>query len=129
MSNFAWQSWITKSLLIVGMAIGCATLAAAQGSQRFSGAVDVHKFPTELNETFQLNIPERHINERNYDVATAVELATGDRNDLRVRVGVGLHADTIDVRLRNVTGTVRFRGSLQRIVDLLNVHLSSGPSR
>jgi hypothetical protein len=37
-----------------------------------------------------------------------------------MNVGVEVRAGKIDVLMRNVTGTVRFRGSIQRILDLIN---------
>jgi len=83
----------------------------------------------ELSETFELNIPDRRIIERNFESSTAVELNAPDRNDLRVHVGVALRADTIDVRLRNVTGSVRFHGSLQRILNLLDLRIKATPSQ
>jgi hypothetical protein len=74
---------------------------------------------TVADETFDLNISERHIQEKDFQASTSLELATGNAKDVRVQVGVSVRASAIDVTLRNVTGTVRFRGSLQSILDLL----------
>ena len=84
---------------------------------------------TEADETFDLNITERHIQEKDFHASTAVEIAPNNGRDVRVQVGVAVRASTIDVTLRNVTGTVRFRGSLQKILNLLQVSTGSTPTR
>jgi hypothetical protein len=84
---------------------------------------------TTIDETFDLNIPERHITENDFAASTAVEIGDQNKNDLRLQVGVALEAKRIDVTLRNVTGTVRFRGSLQRLVDLVNTRPKVHPPR
>jgi len=70
-----------------------------------------------VDEDFELNIDRRRITETNYQAATAVE--AGGEGGLRLRVGVAVRADSIDVLLRNVRGHVRFRGSLAPVLRLL----------
>lgn len=73
-----------------------------------------------VNENFELNIAERRITERDFYASTAIETDAGDSHGLSLRVGVGVGASEIDVLLRNVRGSVRFRGSLEvlrRILD------------
>jgi hypothetical protein len=77
------------------------------------------------DETFDLNISERHIRETDFQAATAVGIATGNGSNLRVQVGVAVRASAIDVTMRNVNGTVRFRGSLQSILNLLRMRTES----
>ncbi len=76
----------------------------------------------EADELFVLDIKERHINEAKFSASTAVEIGPEESKNVRVHVGVALSALSLDVLLRNVTGTVRFRASLQRLVDLVNSH-------
>lgn len=71
------------------------------------------------DETFELNIDERKITSTNFEASTAVGTdANPQRLDLQI--GVALGATRIDGLLLNVRGRVRFRGSLNRILILLN---------
>ncbi len=73
-----------------------------------------------VDEKFELNISERRITEHDFFASTAIEAGEGSARGLSLRVGVALGASEIDVLLRNVRGSVRFRGSLdvlQRILD------------
>lgn len=78
---------------------------------------------TNADETFDLNIDERRITRDNFEASTSVEIA-GQENaqglNLNLRVGVAVGARSIDVLLRNVRGRVRFRGSLEALLRLLN---------
>lgn len=129
MNNDVYRALAIKALLITCLAVGGATGAFAQSGSKAKDKASDQKPRTELSESFELNIPERHLTETNYNAGVAVELNSQDRNDLHLQVGVKLHADTIDVRLRNVTGNVRFYGSLQRVLDFLNLRLRVNPSQ
>ncbi len=72
---------------------------------------------TTVDETFDLNISERQITRENFEASTS--LRTDGKSHLDLQIGVGLAADRIDVLLRNVQGHVRFRGTLDRILQLL----------
>jgi hypothetical protein len=74
---------------------------------------------THVNETFELNIDERHYSQENFEAATAVG-TTNATDNLNLQVGVALKAGRIDVLLRNVHGRVRFRGTLDRIMEIIN---------
>jgi hypothetical protein len=69
------------------------------------------------DETFELNIVERRYSQENFAASTAVG-TSGERN-LNLDIGVALSAGRIDLLLRNVHGTVRFRGSLDRILEIV----------
>lgn len=71
------------------------------------------------DEDFELNIDVRRINERDFHAETAVE-AGGATAGLRLKVGVTLGAQDIDVLLQGVRGRVRFRGSLAPVLRLLD---------
>jgi hypothetical protein len=71
------------------------------------------------DEEFELNIDVRRINERDFRAETAVE-AGGANAGLRLKVGVALGAQEIDVLLQGVRGRVRFRGNLAPVLRLLD---------
>lgn len=70
------------------------------------------------DQMFELNFDERRFSQADFEASTDVETNGGSRG-LNVRVGVSLTAGRIDVLLRNVRGSVRFRGSLDRIFEIL----------
>ena len=67
------------------------------------------------NENFELNITQDRITEANFARSTKVELTDSNRGGLRVEVGVGVRAEKIDVNLRGIFGSVRFRASLESL--------------
>jgi hypothetical protein len=76
---------------------------------------------TSADETFELNITERRITERDFEASTSVEAGEETARGLMLRVGVAVGADEINVLLRGVRGHVRFRASLDRIIERLGV--------
>ncbi len=70
------------------------------------------------DEDFELNIDVRRINESDFQAETAVE--AGAAAGLRLKVGVALRAEDIDVLLQGVRGRVRFRASLAPVLRLLD---------
>jgi hypothetical protein len=115
-----------KFLLVLSFAIAAATLCSAQDRLQpipTPQAKEVDR--AEADETFDLNIGERHITERDFAASTSVGL---DQTNLHLQIGVALRAQNIDVLLRNVRGTVRFRGSVQRILEILNLRAKTTPS-
>jgi len=83
---------------------------------------------TNADENFQLDIASRRITENNYQASTAIETDAGDTRGVDLRVGVFLNASRIDVSLRNVRGQVRFRGSLDSVLERLKLHRNSNPA-
>lgn len=65
-------------------------------------------------EDFELNITEERITETDFVRSTQAELTS---RRLRLRVGVGAEADRIDVTIRGVTGRVRFRASMEELLQ------------
>ena len=128
MKNDVYTTLAIKALLITSIGVGGATGAFAQSGSKAKVKANDQKPRTELNEAFELNIPERHITETDYNAGVAVELNSQDRNNLHLQVGAKLHADAIYVRLRNVIGNVRFYGSVQRVLDFLDLRLRVTPS-
>jgi hypothetical protein len=104
-----------------------ATLAAAQGGRTTSENTEPAsqtgtntQARTSADETFELNIGERRITRREFTASTSVEAGEERAKGLSLRVGVELGASSIDVLLRNVRGQVRFRASLERVLDRIN---------
>jgi hypothetical protein len=81
----------------------------------------------QADETFELNISEKHFTEQNFEASTSVGFTTADAKKLSLLIGVAVRAQTIKVDLRNVTGTVRFRGSLQRVLDAVHARQIASP--
>jgi len=71
-----------------------------------------------VDEKFELNIDERRFTETDFEAATDVDTG-GNARGVNVRIGVSLTAGRIDVLLRNVQGSVRFRGTLDRILEVI----------
>lgn len=91
-------------------------------------APDAEAARTSADETFDLNITERRISESNYEASTSVEILEEAASGVNLRVGVMLGASNIDVLLRNVRGRVRFRGSLESVLQRLNERRAAPPS-
>ncbi|HEX5702610.1 MAG TPA: hypothetical protein VFX97_05280 [Pyrinomonadaceae bacterium] len=104
---------VSISAIVAAAAVGCAS------QQKLPPTPDpVQRVSAE--ETFDLNIVERRITENDFFAATSVGLDSREGKNLSMNVGVEVRAGKIDVLMRNVTGTVRFRGSIQKVLDRLN---------
>jgi hypothetical protein len=107
-------------LVAVGAVVAVAQTSGSQtNSQTRAGAQSVAR--TSADEDFELNITERRVVERNFEASTSVEAGEETARGLMLRVGVAVGADEINVLLRNVRGRVRFRASLERVLERLNV--------
>ena len=110
--------------------IACAAaFAAAQtsGDKNKQASTDLQSTNrTTADETFEVNIAERRITERDYAASTSVEAGEETARGLSLRVGVAVGADEINVLLRNVRGRVRFRASLERVLERLNLRRAPG---
>lgn len=117
-----WVQLITTCCMIFSVhALACAqqssrTDAPPAASQQAAGA----NARTSADETFELNITERRIVENNFAASTSIEAGDESARGLDLRIGVGVGAERIDVLLRNVRGMVRFRGTLDRVLNLIN---------
>ena len=112
--------------------VACVCLLAASASVLAAAQTRAGESPTPApppppapqsgataDEDFELNIDVRRINERDFHAETAVE-AGGDAAGLRLKIGVALSAQDLDVLLRGVRGRVRFRASLAPVQRLLD---------
>lgn len=123
-------SKFTRTILICLVLGASASLVAAQtnagtnrtGAQQTPPAATGVPAQTETNidETFELNIDSRRITERDYEASTAVEIGDAGGRGLNLQVGVAVAASQIDVLLRNVRGRVRFRATLEPVLQRIN---------
>jgi len=113
------KTW-AQLVLILSIVIVSATGVAAQTVQPKAQEKPAINAPPRPNadETFDLNIDLRQITRENFEASTSV--STDNDSGLNLQVGVGLAAGRIDVLLRNVRGRVRFRGSLDRILEMID---------
>lgn len=82
---------------------------------------------TNADETFELSIDERRFTRENFEASTAV--GTDGDAGLNLQIGVALFAGRIEVLLRNVRGSVRFHGTLNRILEVINNRPTPSPGR
>ena len=78
--------------------------------------------PTNADETFDLDIPERQITRGSYAASTAVAIQSGAAQGLSLQVGVAVSAANIDLRMRNVTGHVHFKATLDPLLARIRSH-------
>lgn len=126
--------FMTTLALFVIAASAAATLAQA-GTDAASvatapqqDAASNTEARTSADETFELNIAERRITRRDFEVSTSVEAGEESARGLNLRVGVALGAGSINVLLRNVRGQVRFRATLERVLQRINSRRATNPS-
>ncbi len=72
--------------------------------------------PAVADETFDLNITLERINEVDFERSTNVAIQTGE---VRVQAGAVVTAERIVATLTGVTGSVRFRASLEPVMTTI----------
>jgi hypothetical protein len=115
---------ILASLIIFTCAFGVPgqTPAPSPGQQ----PAPVEPARPSANEAFELNIDERRFSHENFSASTSVGTEEGSQG-LNLQIGVALAAGRIDVLLRNVRGNVRFRGTLDRVLEILKNRRTPAP--
>ena len=121
---------ILSRLLLISSFLGASAFCALGQTVN---APDVKAIPasepasrTTADETFDLNIDERRFTRENFEASTSVS-TDGDAG-LNLRVGVALAAGRIDALLRNVHGRVRFRGTLDRLLEIIGNRRPQSPT-
>jgi len=112
----------TLFIFITLILISCPSVSAQTSAK--TGQANSNQ--TSADETFDLNITERRITEHDFTASTSVEIGEEAAHGLLLRVGVTVGAEEINVLLKNVTGHVRFRASLNRVLERLRVQSSPG---
>ena len=113
------KTWAQLVLILLVIIVSASAIAAqtVQSRAQEKPAINAPARPN-VDETFDLNIDVRQITRENYEASTSV--STDNDSRLNLQVGVGLAAGRIDVLLRNVRGRVRFRGSLDRVLEMID---------
>lgn len=119
MKHKLFQILLSAASITLFITVG-AVMSAAQSPASQDASTDAAQTRSNADETFELNISERRITEQNFNASTSVEAGEESARGLRLRIGVGVGAEQIDVLLRNVHGSVRFRGTLDRVLELIN---------
>lgn len=115
-----------SSLFVFGQTVNTAAVKKRSPEINGTQVVDQPATRTNVDETFELNIDERRYSQESFEAATAVGTKnTG--NNLDLQVGVALASGRIDLTLRNVHGSVRFRGTLDRILELFENRQAPSP--
>lgn len=70
--------------------------------------------PAAPPETYDLDIAEKRIHRPALEAGSALRVESDD-NGVRINVGAAIRAGGVDIRLRNVRGTVRFRADTRRL--------------
>ena len=65
-------------------------------------------------ETYDLDIAEKRIHQPDFQAGSNLRIDPGD-GGIHIQIGAGVSARSIDVVLRNVHGTVRFRADRSRL--------------
>ncbi len=79
------------------------------------------KDTTTADETFKVEITDKKIVETDYESKVELSVKREQQPPVSVNVGAGVRAERITVTLKNVFGDVRFRGSLEKILNQINL--------
>lgn len=93
----------------------CFAVISVHGQTEPSKPVPTPQTQIKADEKIELNIVRERITENKFSRSTDVALVDDSRGNLRVEVGVGVRAESIDVILRGIFGRVRFRASLESL--------------
>lgn len=127
------MSTTLRSLLACLIVVVAAGLASGQNEATRQPAATQQSETTEparttADDNFELNITERRITRSNFAASTSVEAGEESARGLNLRIGVEVGASRIDLLLRNVRGQVRFRATLERVLDRINARRPSTTS-
>lgn len=129
------RNLLTTALLLFVIAASAVMTLAQANTNDASGATEQQQTGTpnseartSADETFDLNITEQRITRRDFEASTSVEVGEESARGLDLKVGVAVGAESIDVLLRNVRGQVRFRATLERILERINSRRTANPS-
>lgn len=76
---------------------------------------------TTADENFKLNITNKQVTETNYKAKVEVAVELKSAPEVAVGVGAKVEAQKITLTLKNIFGDVRFRGSLEKILNQINL--------
>lgn len=103
-----------KSFLFAWLIFAHVGLVFAQESPKSNES------KTKADENFTLNIMQERTSETNFERSKSVQIGgNNQKTDLLIRVGAAVSAQKIDLTLRGITGSGRFRASLEIIERLI----------
>lgn len=76
---------------------------------------------TTADENFKVNITDKRVVETDYESKVELNVNSENRPAVSVNVGAAVRAGQITLTLKNIFGDVRFRGSLEKITNQLNL--------
>ena len=76
---------------------------------------------TTADENFKVNITDKKIVETDYESKVELNANSENRPAVSVNVGAAVRAGQITLTLKNIFGDVRFRGSLEKITNQINL--------
>ncbi len=76
---------------------------------------------TTADENFKLNITNKKVTEQSYESKVEVAVESETNPKVVLNIGAGVKAETITLRLTNITGDIRFRGSLEKILEKIKL--------
>lgn len=79
------------------------------------------KNQTTASEDFKVNITDKRVSEANYESKVELTVNSETRPAVTVYVGAAVRAEQITLTLKNIFGDVQFRGSLEKILQLVNL--------
>jgi hypothetical protein len=76
---------------------------------------------TTAEEDFKVNITEKKVAETKYESKVEVAVKSETNPTVTVNVGATVKAEQITLTMKNIFGDVRFRGSLEKILNQINL--------
>ncbi len=76
---------------------------------------------TTADENFTVNIAEKKVVETDYESKVELSANSESNSAVSVNIGAAVRAEKITLMLKNIFGDVRFRGSLEKITNQLNL--------
>ena len=76
---------------------------------------------TTADENFKVSITEKKVIETDYESKVELNVNSEKRPNVSVNVGAAVRAEQITLTMRNIFGDVRFRGSLEKILNQINL--------
>jgi hypothetical protein len=106
----------TMSLMVCALA-HLVGMAIASPQDNPIPTIDDTQSRRNVNKNFELNIKDRRILEQDYKASTSISLGEFSSRGLSLRIGAGVRASEVDIRLHNIQGKVHFHASGERLVE------------
>lgn len=101
---------------IIGFVLVTANVATAQENTNARTSI--------INKNFDLDIEDKRIVEQDYQSNAAISYGEINSSSVSLQIGAGVSAQTVNMRLQNIQGEVRFRGNWEPLRQKLRSHPS-----